>query len=256
MLQRTFIHLPAIGAVTERRLWQQGILSWVECLRCAAQGQLPRRIQDVALRELEHTVQAWQVSDWAFFEHTLPTRHKWRAYGELAEQALFVDIETTGLGMEDIITVIGTCHGNTVKTFVRGQNLAEAVDEINQYPLLVTFNGAAFDLPLIQRQFPAAARRQLHIDLRYPLKQLGYAGGLKAIEHALAIRRSPETEGLDGWDAVRLWREYQSGNKESLQLLIAYNAEDVRNLKPLVDFAYRQLCRKIQGQDWVGGSNQ
>ena len=33
MLRHTFLHIPGIGPVTERRLWERGAVSWEECLR-------------------------------------------------------------------------------------------------------------------------------------------------------------------------------------------------------------------------------
>jgi uncharacterized protein YprB with RNaseH-like and TPR domain len=48
-----------------------------------------------------------------------------------------------------------------------------------------------------------------------------------------------------GFDAVRLWRRYEDGDDDALDLLLAYNMEDVVNLEPLAEFAYeglRSLC--------------
>ena len=43
MLRNTFIHLPGVGTVRERELWERGILDW-ECFLVAAEdGQLPER---------------------------------------------------------------------------------------------------------------------------------------------------------------------------------------------------------------------
>jgi uncharacterized protein YprB with RNaseH-like and TPR domain len=60
------------------------------------------------------------------------------------------------------------------------------------------------------------------------------------------IERSERTLGLDGWDAVRLWREYEAGSEHSLQTLIEYNAEDIRNLKPLMEHVHQRLSCKCR----------
>jgi uncharacterized protein YprB with RNaseH-like and TPR domain len=83
---------------------------------------------------------------------------------------------------------------------------------------------------------------QLHIDLCPALRRLGYKGGLKRIEEILGIQRPPEVEGLGGFDAVRLWREYRRRrDPRALDLLLAYNRADIENLSLLLAFAYGRL---------------
>ncbi|MBU4201382.1 MAG: ribonuclease H-like domain-containing protein [Verrucomicrobia bacterium] len=249
MLKQSFVHIDGVGETTERRIWKAGIAGWSEFSSGASGAFLGPGVTRKVLAGVEESIRRYAGGHWNYFESRLSARHKWRAYGDLSDRAVCVDIETTGMYEHDAITLIGSFNGTEVRTFILGQNLDDAVDYLNQYPLWITYNGACFDLPFIQRQFPAAARNQIHIDLRYPLKRLGLAGGLKGIENRLGIRRSEETSGLDGWDAVRLWMEYRRGQEDSLRLLTAYNSEDVRNLKPLMDLAYRELsnlCRIIR----------
>ena len=246
MLQKTFIHVPGIGLVRERCLWDAGIRTWHDYL--ASGAELPWNATLIA-HTREHLVQslkAYRDAAWAFFDKRLPSNHKWRAFGDFQDRTLYLDIETTGLTLDDSITIIGTYDGCETKTFVLGRNLREAVEEINRYPILVTYNGACFDIPVIQRQFAAACRNHIHIDLRYPLQRLGYSGGLKGIERTMGIVRSEATRGLDGWDAVRLWQAYLGGSQEALDLLVAYNAEDVRHLKPLMEFVYQNCYAALQ----------
>ncbi|MDD5678904.1 MAG: ribonuclease H-like domain-containing protein [Kiritimatiellae bacterium] len=241
MLQNTFLHICGIGLVRERRLWNAGIRTWADCL--AAEADLPGLVSGAArVREqVEQSLQAYREAAWTFFEKRLPSDHKWRAFGDFRDRTLYLDIETTGLTCDDSITIIGMYNGRETKTFVLDRNLREAIEEIDRYPIMVTYNGACFDIPMIQRQFATACRNHIHIDLRYPLRRLGYSGGLKGVERAMGIQRSEATRGLDGRDAVRLWQTYLSGSQEALDLLVAYNAEDVRNLKPLMEFVY-QTC--------------
>lgn len=243
MLTETFIHIPGIGEATERRIWESGLRTWQDFLGGTAGDAwahgLQRRFADaVAESQAQHA-----VGQWRYFEERLPNAFKWRACGDLGEQAVYVDIETTGTGEADVITVLGAYDGCEVHTFVLGQNLPEAGVFLSRFPLWVTYNGVCFDLPVIRRHFPYAFHNQIHVDLRYPLRRLGYKGGLKGIERTLGLERSGETQGLDGWDAVRLWGEYQSGSADALRLLTAYNAEDVLSLKPLMALVYRELWR-------------
>lgn len=249
MLQNTFIHAPGIGLARERRLWDAGILTWQDYLD--ADVKLPWQASKTEIRTRAHlaqSLQAYNDATWVFFEKHLPAEHKWRVFDDFYHRTLYLDIETTGLNRDDAITMIGTYDGCATKTFILGQDLQEAVAEINRYPVLVTYNGACFDIPVIQRQFAGACRNHIHIDLRYPLQRLGYFGGLKGIERTMGIVRSETTRELDGWDAVRLWQAYRRGSQEALDLLVAYNAEDVRNLKPLMEFVYQTCYAVLRNQ--------
>jgi hypothetical protein len=55
---------------------------------------------------------------------------------------------------------------------------------------------------------------------------------LKRIEEHFRIARV--TRGMDGRDALQLWARYENaGEREALDLLLAYNREDVMNLVQL-----------------------
>ena len=77
-----------------------------------------------------------------------------------------------------------------------------------------------------------------HIDLRYILRSVGLTGGLKGCETQAGIDRG-ELTGLDGYDAVLLWNDYQrNGNQKALETLLAYNSQDIVNLEILMVLAY------------------
>lgn len=240
MLQQTFCHLPRIGPTTERRLWREGIGNWRALVERGGTVLHGAR-GDAARRAAEESLLRFERGDWKWFEAALPATAKWRAFGELGPRALYVDIETDGGFGAEAITVIGAYDGTTAHTFVADQNLDAARELIESYPLVVTFNGAAFDMPLIRQRFPSNLFNHIHIDLRFPLNRLGLSGGLKLIEQRVGIARGPDTQGLDGWDAVRLWREWQAGSAKSLDVLLAYNREDIVNLAPLMRLAYERL---------------
>jgi uncharacterized protein YprB with RNaseH-like and TPR domain len=194
------------------------------------------------------SIDHYQEGKWEYFEKRVPSRHKWRAFGDLADRALYLDIETTGLGVESDITVVGTYDGRTYRSFVLGQNLRDLQAHLEGYPLVVTFNGATFDMPMIRAKFPCLSRNHVHVDLRYPLKSIGYSGGLKKIERSLGIARTDETKDLDGYDAVRLWRAYERGSQQALELLVEYNREDVVNLGPLMRLVFEKMSRLLRDQ--------
>ncbi len=245
MLEHTFIHLPRVGAIRERALWGQGILTWQDALGAPGSpgGFSPRRWES-CLRIVEQSVRCLEAGDHRHFAGCLRHADHWRAYPEFRRRTAFLDIETTGLGASDEVTVVGLYDGVRTSTFVAGDNLDQLAEALAQYSLLVTYNGATFDLPFLLRRFPGLALDQLHVDLRYPLRRLGLSGGLKRVEGLVGLKRDPEVAGLDGWDAVRLWREYQAGSDKSLATLIKYNTADIENLEHLMLIAYEGMRRE------------
>ena len=137
----------------------------------------------------------------------------------------------------DEVTLIGALGGGKLALFVNGINLDQFPAYVAQFPLLVTFNGSQFDVPFLRVHFPKARLDQAHIDLRFVLRSLGYRGGLKAIERSLGLTRDAAIEGVDGFEAVRLWHRYRRGDRAALMKLALYNLTDVVNLVELVQIA-------------------
>lgn len=244
MLQNTFIHLPGVGEVNEQRLWRAGVRSWGDFIAAHEAGKFRGRRVEQGITQVQESIDRFARREWSFFDGVVPSSHKWRAFADLGSQALYVDIETTGMGGEDDITVIGLYDGREVRSYIAGINLDEAAAQIEAHPVVVTFNGAQFDMPIIRRYFRRAFFNHVHIDLRFPLRRLGYQGGLKKIEESFGIQRSSRTKGLDGWDAVRLWHEYQRGSRAALDVLVEYNREDICNLEPLMRFVFDEMKKR------------
>ena len=76
------------------------------------------------------------------------------------------------------------------------------------------------------------------------MKELGYAGGLKKIEKEIGICRDDDLDGVDGFEAVRLWYKYKKGDQAALDKLVKYNIADVENLKVMMEFAFEKLKEK------------
>jgi uncharacterized protein len=240
MLRNTFIHLPGVGAVRERTLWRDGILDWYAFLTAAEGDRLPKGTYRSAMPLVQQSLDAVAAGDASFFHGRLPSRETWRLYPEFADRALFLDIETTGLSPDyDEVTMIGALGGGRLALFVKGINLDQFPAYVRQFPLLVTFNGSQFDVPFLRAHFSNARLDQAHIDLRFPLASLGYRGGLKAVERAMGLRRDPAIQGVDGFEAVRLWYCYRRGDSRALRKLILYNLTDVVNMVELVETTVR-----------------
>jgi uncharacterized protein YprB with RNaseH-like and TPR domain len=244
MLTRSFIHLQGVGRSTEARLWQRGATDWDAFLRLKeALGMARGKLAYWSDAIIESRARL-SAGDSRYFAGVLAPRDQWRAYPQFRHRVLYLDIETTGTGFEDVVTVVGVYDGRELRQYVRGVNLHRFPEEMERAGLLVTFFGSGFDLPVLRCAFPGTRFDLLHIDLCYALKRLGYSGGLKRVEAMLGIARSEQTRGLDGWDAVRLWQEYRQGNGRSLARLLAYNEEDVVNMEPLMELAYTGLWAK------------
>jgi uncharacterized protein YprB with RNaseH-like and TPR domain len=244
MLRNTFIHLPGVGTVRERGLWERGILDW-ECFLAAAEdGRLHEGPYVSGTPLVRQSLEAVAGGNVRFFGTHLPRRETWRLYQEFADQALFLDIETTGLSAHyDQVTTIGALGSGKLALFVSGFNLDQFPAYVAQFPLLVTFNGSQFDVPFLRAHFPQARLDQAHIDLRFVLASLGYRGGLKAVERNLGLSRDSAIQGVDGFEAVRLWHRYLRGDRAALMKLALYNLTDVVNMVELVEIAVQQKMR-------------
>ncbi len=229
-----------VGPATERKLWAQGVTDWDACLACAEQ-RTSVRLSPALVDDTRDSLDRFDAGDWSWFNRRLKGRDTWRAFGELGAKALYLDIETDGTADAGSITMIGAYDGSDFRCFVKGHDLEDALDLIDAHPMVVTFNGSSFDLPVIRKTFPGLVWNHIHVDLRYVFHQLGMRGGLKVIEKRLGIDRSDETDGMDGYEAVMLWHAYRRGNPAALDRLIRYNREDVVNLHALMQIGYEAL---------------
>ena len=246
MLTATFIHAPGVGPATEQALWAQGVSSWQEYQEQASTLRLPPRHKIALARTVEDSLLALEDERTEYFARTLPKREHWRAASHFSKIG-FLDIETNGGMSADSITLIGLYDGLEMHAYVKGENLAQFAYESQDYDGFVTFFGTGFDLPMLKRRFPvleSVFADRFHVDLCPLLKRLGHTGGLKKIEQTLGIARVPETDGLSGMDAVRLWRAYRKGGRgadDARRLLLAYNKEDVVNMELLLRYAVPRL---------------
>lgn len=243
MIENTFIHIQGIGPKTERCIWCQGIRDWDSFL--SHRGIVISPGKDSLIRmHLEESIAHYD--DINYFEERLPAPDKWRMFGNFKKRSVYLDIETSReYSGGDLITVIGLYDGSDVYTFVNGQNLKEFEIAVSNYDLIITFNGSSFDLPIIRKYFPGISLPAGHIDLKFLLKRLGYQGGLKKIEKEFGLCRSTVIDGMNGFDAVKLWHAYSWGDKDALDLLVKYNTADIVNLKPLMEEGYEKLKRTL-----------
>ncbi len=236
MLSNTFIHIPGIGGKTERQLWAAGVLQWDDFVE-PLPARIPRQKVNLIRDHLERS-RAVLAERPGMFSDLLAPAEQWRLFPHFRERAAYLDIETTGLDWdESAITTIALYDGTAVYHYVQGENLEDFADDITRYAMVVTYNGKCFDVPMLERQL-RIRMDQVHIDLRYVLRSLGYSGGLKGCERQLGLSRGG-LDGVDGFFAVLLWQEFErTGNRRALETLLAYNIMDTVNLETLMVQAY------------------
>jgi len=250
MLRNSFILLRGIGAQRERSLWRSGVFTWNDF---ESEGHIKGISEECKARmdrELEVAESMLEERDSSYFARAVVRREHWRCLGEFGRSVAFVDIETTGLSLRSPITVLGIFDGRRMHTLVRGRDLnAQNIKALlGSVELIVTYNGASFDIPIIESQFKGVVPHVPHVDLRYPLRRLGLSGGLKRVERELGLERDRRLEYMTGEDAVYLWRLWErKGSRNALDLLLEYNEADCRNLKALSEHAYTQLRRRTLG---------
>lgn len=243
MLRHTFCHIRGIGPTRERRLWDSGMLSWddIAATRDARIESLRPQIDDSLAR--------MEAGDAQYFAQGLPSAEQWRMFPEFRDSIAYLDIETTGLSPAyDTVTTVAVYDGRAVRHYVAGVNLEDLADDLAEYRALVTYNGKSFDVPFL-RQALGLRLDQAHIDLRHVLRSLGYSGGLKGCEFLLGLTRT-DTQDIDGYMAVLLWRLYErEHNERALETLLAYNVEDVLTLERLMVIAYNTKLRDTPFRD-------
>jgi len=197
-----------VGRRTERRWWQGGIRTWKDFLSSPSIPGIgldqKARYDDSLNQATDHRAR----EDARYFALHLHASDQWRLYEWFHPRAVYLDIETNSFGQ---ITVVGLFGQSGFTSLVEGDLLTRRrlSDELAQYDLLVTFNGASFDLPVLLASIQGLPLDQPHIDLCVLGRQLGYYGGLKAIGLQLGIQRRADLWGMSGADAGQLWNRWR-----------------------------------------------
>lgn len=238
MLKHCFIHLPGVDSTFSAKLFSAGIRCWDDALRLGLPCGAGRA--ETLRAGVRESIARLEARDALWFSRALAPAEQWRLFPHFKSGAAFVDIETTGLAWPNAyITTIALYDGAKVRTYRRGENLESFSDDILAYNLLVTWNGRSFDAPFLRRSLNIPLD-MAHLDLLHVYRAMGLRGGLKKVEIALGLERGG-VAGIDGLDAVRLWRAYErSGDRRMLETLLAYNVADVLSLELLADHAVRR----------------
>lgn len=247
MIRRRFSIFARIGTKYERLIWNAGVADWQQFLGVEKVPGLPATVYTSVSHQIQQWTKAVEKRDAKFFAEQLAPAEHWQLYELLGDSVCYVDIETTGLypGYHKI-TLFGIFDGKNYEALVAGKNLTSRSlhKALRGCKLLVTYYGRVFDVPFLSKAYPTVDWNIPNFDLCFAGRRLGFKGGLKAVEKLLGLERPEEIEHIDGFEAVRLWYRYVSGNKKALDRLIAYNQADTMNLARIAPVVYEGLCKK------------
>jgi uncharacterized protein YprB with RNaseH-like and TPR domain len=189
------------------------------------------------------------------------------AYVDLS-RAVFLDTETTGLGMGAgtyvFLVGVGFLDGDVFR--VRQYFLDSPGDEVSvlqelaaflaRFSVLVTFNGKAFDWPLLESRYVFRFRRSSlpdpsHIDLLHPARRLWKSRlescALSSLEfHILRVSRTEQD--VPGYMIPSLYFQYQrSGDGEALRRVFYHNLHDVLSVAALAVHMDRVAADPMSG---------
>lgn len=164
----------------------------------------------------------------------------------------YLDIETS---FEGEVTVVGLLRSDRGLVQLVGEAVGAApvAELLAGIDTICTFNGERFDLPVLSRTLGVDMLVEFRsLDLSVECRRLGIRGGLKRIESSLGISR--RVRGVNGYDAMVLWKAWGQGDREALDTLLRYNREDVLNLVLLQRRLHGDLCALAPVQHVVMGT--
>lgn len=240
MLLSTFCHMTSQSR--EKKLWDNGILDWdAYAVKFDKQCPLPGLNVEHMITESRA---AYLRRDAHWFASRLPPHEYWRVATSFPEQAVFLDIETTGLShYYDKITIVGYSIKDEYYIHISGQSPEHLLDILSKTPIIITFNGTLFDIKFLRNTFDNIHLPIYHIDLRYFAKRVGLTGGQKEIEGKIGFKRNGLSQEITGETAPILWHQYLHGDTNALSRLTEYNVNDIEGMKVIIDECISLYCK-------------
>lgn len=184
--------------------------------------------------------------------------------------ALFLDTETTGLAGAGVIAfLVGLAWFDPARRLHMEQfllrspreepaMLAALRERVERASVLVTYNGKAFDLPLLSGRYlmnrlaPLPHRPHLdllHVARRLHKQRLGMCRLVHLESDVLGFGRGPDVEGSE--IGPRYAHFLRTGDEEALRGVVEHNALDVVSMAALVGL-YGEPLALLHREDLVG----
>jgi uncharacterized protein YprB with RNaseH-like and TPR domain len=246
LIDEAFLHCRGMGPARLAALHAAGVRTWAEAR--AQPEAIAAACREAVLEELERSQAALDAGDASYFVQALAPPDRWRVLTRFLPRLTYVDLETTGLEIDDTVTAIGCFHRGELRVFVEHEDLDDFLDLLDDVEILASFNGSSFDVPRLLSAFHIPELPCPHLDLRWALYHRRFRGSQAAIEEALGEARPDDVTGIDGARAVELWDAWRAhGDARARQLLLRYCGADV--------LALVRLAHRIGGVEPPGGDD-
>lgn len=168
---------------------------------------------------------------------------------------LFLDLETTGLGMTPVF-LVGTMECSEdgfvfrqyfARDYSEEASIISAVsNRLGDTELLVTFNGKSFDLPFLNNRAVATGVRvreaHAHLDLLHEARRV-YRGDLpncklQTLEHAICGRE--RDDDIPGSEIPAAYHEFvRTGDARKIGVILTHNLYDLLTMADLMHRMWR-----------------
>ncbi len=186
------------------------------------------------------------------------------------EDFVYIDTETTGLGVGAGILAfmigIGHFHDNSFEIeqyFVQSPGeetatLAAVSQTVTNHKYIVSFNGKAFDIPILNNRFiinglTSPFERSTHLDLLHLARRLWSrrltSRTLISLE-AEILDASRSQEDIPGWVIPQLYQDYlHTGDARLIKSVFYHNAKDILAMAALLNHMANLLDHPIGKPD-------
>lgn len=238
LLYISLIQVSHVSVKQEESYWKNGIVS-IEDLISSSERQLsflPSALErEVAylMNDAGHNVD--KIA--SIFEKKSGKKDFYRIAYSVPEYILFLDIETTGLSsVYHYITMVGWMMNGKYGCWIAGTDPTEMKEVCHKAKMIVTFNGARFDVKFLNNAFPDLnIEDKPNLDLMHFCKRFGFVHGQKKIEKELQFNRPKDVQDCNGKEAIALWYKFIFGEDNALDLLIEYNFYDISGMTYILD---------------------